>query len=71
MSLENNYSVLLNMYLQKHKQLKIHVNKSGKVAKIEKEENGNWKTDRNLCNIINRYSNGFETDKNLVITLKQ
>jgi hypothetical protein len=32
------------MYLKKYRNITIHVNQHGEIQKIEKEENGYWKT---------------------------
>lgn len=44
MWLQDSYSAILKMYLKKYNNIKIHVDPSGKIQKIEKEENGFWKT---------------------------
>ena len=71
MYLENSYSIILDPYLQKYRQLKIHVGDDGKIIKTEKKSNGNWQLDRNLRNILNQLPLLFKTTKNIVIILKQ
>lgn len=71
MWLENSYSAILNMYLQKYHQLKIHIGRDGKITKTEKEENGNWLPDRNLRKILNQLPSNISSSKNLIIILKQ
>ena len=70
MKLESYYSMLIEMYLNKYTQIKLHIDASGKVAKTEKESNGVWLLDRNLKNILNNLPITFETYKNIIVTLK-
>lgn len=53
MKLEGKYSSVIQMYLTKYNQVKIHVDTNGKIVKTEKEKNGIWQTDRNLCKLLN------------------
>ena len=60
MWIKSNYSEIINMYLKKYKQLRIHFDASGKIVKIEKEKNNTWvigsiiKSDfKNLPNQLN------------------
>ena len=71
MKLENHYTAIIEMYLQKYSQLKLYIDANGKIAKTEKEQDGVWQLDRNLRKILNQLPINFETTKNLVITLKQ
>ena len=41
---------------QKYKNIKIHVDPSGKIQKIEKEENGFWKTIATQKRVFNKLS---------------
>lgn len=67
----NNYSSVLKMYLSKYNSLKLQVNNNGLIASVEKEENGLWINDRNLPNILNKLSNDFNLEKNIIIILQQ
>jgi len=44
MSLQSSHSSVLEMYMKKYRNIKIYMNQSGKIEKIEKEEHGFWKT---------------------------
>jgi hypothetical protein len=44
MYVQSKYSRVLEMYLKKYRNITIHVNQHGEIQKIEKEENGYWKT---------------------------
>ncbi|SEB36235.1 hypothetical protein SAMN04489761_0136 [Tenacibaculum sp. MAR_2009_124] len=70
MKLETYYSMLIEMYLKKYAQIKLHIDASGKVAKTEKESDGVWLLDRNLKKILNNLPITFETYKNVIVTLK-
>lgn len=70
MWLKGTYSSVLKMYLQKHKNVKIHFDKNGKIVKIEKEQNGTWFIDNNLSNILNKLPAHIQLNNSVVITLK-
>lgn len=44
MCVQSKYSRVLEMYLKKYRNNRIHVNQHEEIQKIEKEENGYWKT---------------------------
>jgi hypothetical protein len=44
MCVQSKYSRVLEMYLKKYRNITIHLNQQGEIQKIEKEENGYWKT---------------------------
>ena len=67
----NNYSSVLKMYLNKYNSLKLQINNNGLIASVEKQENGQWVSDRNLPNILNKLSNSFNLEKNSTIILQQ
>lgn len=54
MKLQGSYNSVINMYLTKYNQVKIHFDGNGKIVKTEKEKNGLWQTDRNLCKLLNK-----------------
>jgi len=68
---DNNYSSVLKMYLNKYNSIKLEVNNNGLIASVEKQENGQWISDRNLPNILNKLSNSFSLEKNVTIILQQ
>ena len=59
------------MYLKKYKQIKIHVDATGTIVKIEKEQNNKWIVVSQLKNSFQSLPNNLITNMNLVITLKQ
>ncbi|WP_428742885.1 hypothetical protein [Tenacibaculum sp.] len=67
----NNYSSVLKMYLGKYTSLKLQVNTDGLIASVEKQENGQWISDRNLPNILNKLSTDFNLGKDVTIILQQ
>ncbi|TDQ29933.1 hypothetical protein [Tenacibaculum caenipelagi] len=67
----NNYSSVLKMYLGKYTSLKLQVNTDGLIASVEKQENGQWVSDRNLPNILNKLSTDFNLGKDVTIILQQ
>ncbi|WBX75790.1 hypothetical protein PG911_14165 [Tenacibaculum ovolyticum] len=71
MWLDNNYSSIIKMYLNKYNSLKLEVNNNGLIASVKKQENGRWINDRNLPNILNKLSNCYKFEKNITIILKQ
>ena len=71
MSSDNNYSSVLKMYLSKYNSLKLQINNNGLIASVEKQENGQWISDRNLPNILNKLSSSFNLEKNVTIILQQ
>jgi Ca-activated chloride channel family protein len=71
MWLKSKYSTIINMYLKKYKQIKIHIDASGRIVKIEKEKNNSWVVGSQLKNSFHSLPNNLITNKNLVITLKQ
>ena len=68
---DNNYSSVLKMYLNKYNSLKLEINNNGLIASVEKQENGQWISDRNLPNILNKLSNNFNLEKNVTVILQQ
>jgi hypothetical protein len=68
---DNNYSSVLKMYLSKYNSLKLQINNNGLIASVEKQENGQWISDRNLPNILNKLSSSFNLEKNVTIILQQ
>lgn len=56
MKLQDSYDSIIKMYLTKYNQVKIHFNTQGEIVKTEKEKNGLWQTDRNLCKMLNKLS---------------
>ena len=44
MCVQSKYLKVLEMYLKKYRNIKIHYNQHEEIQKIEKEENGCWKT---------------------------
>ena len=54
MKLQGSYYSVIKMYLTKYNQVKIHFNTQGKIVKTEKEQDGFWQTDRNLCKLLNK-----------------
>ncbi|CAM1348437.1 hypothetical protein [Tenacibaculum ascidiaceicola] len=71
MWLNNNYSSVLKMYLEKYTSLKLQINTSGLIASVEKQENGQWINDRNLPNILNKLSSNMNLGKDVTIILQQ
>ncbi|NVK51517.1 MAG: VWA domain-containing protein [Flavobacteriaceae bacterium] len=71
MWLKSKYSTIINQYLKKYKQIKIHIDAGGKIVKIEKKENNKWVVGRDFKKHIQLLPNNLITNKNLVITLKQ
>ena len=71
MWIKSNYASIFNMYLKKYKQIKIHVDATGTIVKIEKEQNNKWIVVSQLKNSFQSLPNNLITNKNLVITLKQ
>ncbi|MCG1036898.1 VIT and vWA domain-containing protein [Polaribacter sargassicola] len=69
MWLKGNYSAIINMYLNKYKNIKLHINKNGQIVKIEKEENGLWKIISNLKVAFNQLPTNLNTNQNTVIIL--
>ncbi|WP_417786268.1 hypothetical protein [Tenacibaculum sp.] len=67
----NNYSLVLKMYLEKYTSLKLQINTSGLIASVEKQENGQWINDRNLPNILNKLSTSINLGKDVTIILQQ
>ncbi|QXP74743.1 hypothetical protein RRF68_05095 [Tenacibaculum sp. HL-MS23] len=67
----NNYSSVLKMYLSKYNSLKLQINNNGLIASVEKQKNGQWISDRNLPNILNKLSTNFNLEKNVTIILQQ
>lgn len=70
MWLKGTYSSVLKMYLQKHKNVKIHFDANGKIVKIEKEKNGAWLVDNNLSNILKKLPANIQLNKGIVVTLR-
>ncbi|CAM1362245.1 hypothetical protein [Tenacibaculum soleae] len=68
---DNNYSSVLKMYLSKYNSLKLQINNNGLIASVEKQKNGQWFSDRNLPNILNKLSTNFNLEKNVTIILQQ
>ena len=68
---DNNYSSVLKMYLSKYNSLKLQINNNGLIASVEKQKNGQWISDRNLPNILNKLSTNFNLEKNVTIILQQ
>ncbi|RKF03637.1 hypothetical protein C8N26_2027 [Tenacibaculum lutimaris] len=67
----NNYSSVLKMYLEKYTSLKLQIGNNGLIASVEKQENGQWISDRNLPNILNKLSTDFNLGKDVTIILQQ
>ncbi len=59
------------MYLSKYNSLKLQINNNGLIASVEKQKNGQWISDRNLPNILNKLSTNFNLEKNVTIILQQ
>jgi len=71
MWIKSNYSDIITMYLKKYKQIKIHVDASGRIVKIEKEKNNNWVIGSLLKIDFKNLPTNLINNKNIVITLKQ
>jgi Ca-activated chloride channel family protein len=71
MWIKSNYSEIINMYLKKYKQLRIHFDASGKIVKIEKEKNNTWVIGSIIKSDFKNLPNQLKQNKNIVITLKQ
>ncbi len=67
----NNYSSVLKMYLEKYTSLKLQIGNNGLIASVEKQENGQWISDRNLPNILNKLSTDFNLGRDVTIILQQ
>ncbi|CAM1341594.1 MULTISPECIES: hypothetical protein [Tenacibaculum] len=67
----NNYSSVLKMYLEKYTSLKLQISNNGLIASVEKQENGQWISDRNLPNILNKLSTDFNLGRDVTIILQQ
>ncbi len=67
----NNYSSVLKMYLGKYTSLKLQINNNGLIASVEKQENGQWISDRNLPNILNKLSTNFNLGRDVTVILQQ
>ncbi|WP_299008566.1 hypothetical protein [uncultured Tenacibaculum sp.] len=67
----NNYSSVLKMYLEKYASLKLQISNNGLIASVEKQENGQWISDRNLPNILNKLSTDFNLGRDVTIILQQ
>ena len=66
----NNYSSVLKMYLEKYTSLKLQISNNGLIASVEKQENGQWISDRNLPNILNKLSTDFNLGRDVTIILQ-
>ena len=66
----NNYSSVLKMYLEKYTSLKLQIGNNGLIASVEKQENGQWISDRNLPNILNKLSTDFNLGRDVTIILQ-
>ena len=71
MWIKSNYSAIINMYLKKYNQIKIHIDASGKIVKIEKEKNNTWVIGSQLKKSFRNLPNNLINNQNIVITLKQ
>jgi len=71
MWIKSNYSAIINMYLKKYNQIKIHIDASGKIVKIEKEKNNIWVIGSQLKKSFKNLPNNLIDNQNIVITLKQ
>lgn len=71
MWLKSNYSAIIRMYLKKYKQIKIHIDASGNIVKIEKEKNNTWVVGSQLKSDLKKLPNNLVNNHKLVITLKQ
>lgn len=71
MWLKGNYSAIINMYLNKYKNIKLHLNTNGIIVKIEKEENGLWKKVSDLKINFNQLPTNLNTNQNTVIIVSK
>lgn len=71
MWLRGSYSKTIEAYLKVYKRLKIYVNASGEVVKIEKEENGFWVVDHSMSLVFKILPPHLNIKKEIVITLTQ
>lgn len=71
MWIKSHYSAIINMYLKKYNQIKIHIDASGKIVKIEKEKNNTWVIGSHLKKSFKNLPNNLINNQNIVITLKQ
>ncbi|MEO9570055.1 MAG: VIT domain-containing protein [Polaribacter sp.] len=71
MWLKGNYSAIINMYLNKYKNIKLYINTNGKIVKIEKKENGLWKKISDLKNTFNQLPTNLQVNQTTIITLSK
>ncbi|WP_405604583.1 VIT and vWA domain-containing protein [Polaribacter sp. Asnod1-A03] len=71
MWLKGNYSAIINMYLKKYKNIKLHINTNGIIVKIEKEENGLWKKISNLKETFKQLPANLNTNQTTVIIVSK
>jgi Ca-activated chloride channel family protein len=71
MWLKGSYSKTIKAYLKAYHKLRIYINASGEVVKIEKEENGIWVVDHSMKKVFEKLPPHFNIQKEFVITLKQ
>jgi Ca-activated chloride channel family protein len=71
MWLKGNYSAIINMYLKKYKNIKLHINTNGIIVKIEKEENGLWKKISNLKETFKQLPANLNTNQTTIIIVSK
>ncbi|MDT7831962.1 VIT domain-containing protein [Flavobacteriaceae bacterium S356] len=69
MWLKGSYSKTIEAYLKVYKRLRIYVNASGEVVRIEKEKNGFWIVDPGMISVFEKLPPHLTINKELVITL--